>query len=320
MPGNQIDMADELLRIVTFALECVLNNDYKEEFNQDGNLMALELRRGWFEGQVDTHPQLLEDYFRRVLSPQQSEALYSLKERRTPEQIEEVFRLVSPISLSKTSRNPAVDLADADWHGILRYLNELFAVSRQIGKGAGYLIAKEREGFSSPFGTQLESYLEHRYPTNLDFLAAEKCVAEFGELLPKLVKRATAPEFRLLAASKNVPESVKRYLIEASRCYLFGDFLACLIVCRSAIEEAVKQRLKDIGKEADVEKDDRLVTLLRLARCGGLLDNKRLQMADGIRDIARKAVHGKRLPEERECIESFHQARGVLEHLYGRLQ
>ena len=135
-----------------------------------------------------------------------------------------------------------------------------------------------------------------------------------------MVKRATAPEFRMLSASREVPESLQRYLIEASRCYIYGHFLASLIVCRSAIEEAVKRRLIDIGKQEEINRDDRLVTLLRLAKQERLLDKTRYDYANCIREKARLAVHGKGIPPDEECVDALIKTRGILEHLYGRLQ
>jgi len=307
--------ANELLEVVTFALECALNNDYNSaEFDTDGNPTALELRRGLFEEQVGT--PFLEDYFRRVLSPQQSEALFSLKEHRTPEQIDQVFRLVSPISLSKIALNPVQDLADADWDGILRYLNGLFEFSRQIGEGAGDVIMKEREGFSSPSGSELESFLENQEPACLDFFAARKYVDELRRLLPNVVKRAGA--LRLLAVSRNVPQNLREYLAEASRSYIYGHFRASLLLCWSAIEYAVRTRLCEMGCEEELKAitQDRLKKLLELAK-GPVLDNALWGQADEIRILRNRAAHPEGdPPSAQECQDAFIKTRGILEHVY----
>jgi hypothetical protein len=38
-------------------------------------------------------------------------------------------------------------------------------------------------------------------------------------------------------------EEADRYLDEATRCYFFGLFTACAVMCRSVLEEAIKQKL-----------------------------------------------------------------------------
>jgi hypothetical protein len=38
-------------------------------------------------------------------------------------------------------------------------------------------------------------------------------------------------------------EEADRYLDEATRCYFFGLFTACAVMCRSVLEEALKQKL-----------------------------------------------------------------------------
>lgn len=304
-------MTDELLERVVFALECVLNNDYNDEFDSDGNLTALELRPGWFEEQVDT--AFLEGYFKRVLSPAESDALFSLKECRTPQQTQAVFELLMP---PERARKAAADLASAEWESILLSLNSHFAGKRNVAEWMGEIMQKERETFSSPFGLQAETVMDGRHPGIWKFFAARKYVTEVKGLLPELVERATTPEFRLLAASKTVPDSVQRYLNEASRCYIYGHFLASLMVCRSAVEEAVKQRLLEMNEE--VQDRESLKQLLDRAK-GRLLDNTRWGHADQIREKGRKAVHGHEMPTHADCIDALIKTRGILEHLFGRL-
>jgi hypothetical protein len=309
------DLAEELLRVVNFALDCVLENDYKEEFDAHGDLAALELRPGFFKEQVDV--TFLESYFKKVLSLPRSQALFSLKERRTPEEIERVFELVSPISLSKIARNPAVDLADADWDGILRYLNGLFEISGQIGKGSGEVIVKEREGFSSPFGSELESFLENWQPTYLDFFVARRYVDEVRRLLPNIVKRAGV--LRILPVSRSILQRLRDYLVEASRSFVYGHFRAALLLCWSAIEYAVETRLREMDYEQELRAitQDWLKELLGLAREKGVLDAILWAQADEIRILRNRAAHpGGDPPSAQERQDAFVKTRGILQHVY----
>lgn len=311
MPGG--DAAAELLTVVTFALDCVLSNDYKEEFDADGNLAALELRPGMSEECINV--PFLEQYFRKVLSPHKSEALFSLKHRRTPEEIEEVFRLIFP---PERALEAAIELAGANWEEILRFLNRQFEIHRQIGKREGELVVREREGFSSPFGAEVEALIEQQGADYLDEFSARTYIGQLRGLLPNVIKRARA--LRLLSVLSTVPADLQTYMVEASRCYLYGHFLASLVLCRSAIEFAVKERLREkLDDRSASEVDDLpLAGLLREARERGLLDDARRKLADEIRELAVSAVHHKeKLPIAEECKDAFIKTRGILEHLYG---
>jgi hypothetical protein len=64
---------------------------------------------------------------------------------------------------------------------------------------------------------------------------------ELLELVEPAVVRAThLRECVVVAASS---EEADRYLDEATRCYFFGLFTACAVMCRSVLEEAIKQKL-----------------------------------------------------------------------------
>ena len=73
---------------------------------------------------------------------------------------------------------------------------------------------------------------------------------EVSNLFPKLIRRAE--QLRIIPAQKAVPRTVQRYIEEASRCYIYGHFIACLIVCRSAIEFAVRDLLIEQGHKAEL--------------------------------------------------------------------
>ena len=92
-------------------------------------------------------------------------------------------------------------------------------------------------------------------------------------------------------------EDADRYLDEATRCYFFGLFTACAVMCRSVLEEAIKQKLPES-----------LARLVRTryrnaATLGNLLHevNNNLQMtgidgdfphiANQVNDAGKKAVH-----------------------------
>lgn len=144
---------------------------------------------------------------------------------------------------------------------------------------------------------------------------------ELLELIEPAVLRAT--HLRECVVASPSSEEADRYLDEATRCYFFGLFTACAVMCRSVLEEAIKQKLP--------------ATLVRLIRTryrnaatlGNLLHevNNNLQMtgidpdfphvANMVNDTGKKAVHQGLLSEDeaRVCLQS---ARKALELLLGR--
>src|SRR6266700_436382 len=64
---------------------------------------------------------------------------------------------------------------------------------------------------------------------------------ELLEMIEPAVTRAT--DLRECVVGAACSEEADRYLDEATRCYFFGVFTACAVMCRSVLEEAIKQKL-----------------------------------------------------------------------------
>lgn len=133
---------------------------------------------------------------------------------------------------------------------------------------------------------------------------------ELLELVEPAVQRAT--HLRECVVASPSSEEADRYLDEATRCYFFGLFTACAVMCRSVLEEAIKQKLPSA-----------LTTRIRsryrnTATLGNLLHevNNNLQMtgfdpdfprvANLVNDIGCKAVHQGLLSEDeaRACLQN----------------
>jgi hypothetical protein len=141
---------------------------------------------------------------------------------------------------------------------------------------------------------------------------------ELLEMIEPAVARAT--ELRECVVAAGCSEEADRYLDEATRCYFFGLFTACAVMCRSVLEEAIKQKLP--------------VTLARLVRnryrnaatLGNLLhevnnnlqltgiDPRFLRLANQVNDTGKKAVHQGLLSEDqaRQCLQSAREALQLL--------
>jgi len=141
---------------------------------------------------------------------------------------------------------------------------------------------------------------------------------EMLELVEPAVARATHLRECVVAAPSS--EEADRYLDEATRCYFFGLFTACAVMCRSVLEEAVKQKLP-AGLTRQVRTRYR-----NTATLGNLLHevNNNLQMtgfdadfprvANLVNDAGKKAVHQGLLSEDeaRTCLQNARQALQLL--------
>jgi hypothetical protein len=141
---------------------------------------------------------------------------------------------------------------------------------------------------------------------------------ELLEMVEPAVFRATHLRECVVASASS--EDADRYLDEATRCYFFGLFTACAVMCRSVLEEALKQKLPES-----------LTNLVRTryrntATLGNLLHevNNNLQLtgidldfprvANQVNDAGKKAVHQGLLSEDeaRLCLQNARQALQLL--------
>jgi hypothetical protein len=141
---------------------------------------------------------------------------------------------------------------------------------------------------------------------------------ELLEMVEPAVLRATHLRECVVAAPSS--EEADRYLDEATRCYFLGLFTACAVMCRSVLEEAIKQKLP--------------ATLIQLVRTryrnaatlGNLLhevNNNMLmtgidadfpRVANQVNDAGKKAVHQGLLSEDeaRACLQNAREALQLL--------
>ena len=141
---------------------------------------------------------------------------------------------------------------------------------------------------------------------------------ELLELVEPAVQRAT--QLRECVVDAPSSEEADSYLDEATRCYFFGLFTACAVMCRSVLEEAVRQRLP-----AALSRQVR-TRYRNAATLGNLLhevNNNLLltgidvglpRVANQVNDVGRKAVHQGMVSEveARVCLESAREALQLL--------
>jgi len=299
--------------MITWALDRILKGDFAVRRDAAGNIESLKLDKDLnpLSGVIEL--DVVESTLEKLLPREKLSALMSLKERRTPQEIERALGLLFPPEIASRG---AEELEGAEWGEVLMFVHVHSLDKDNVGEKIGELIIKEREGLSSPFGRDVETRLETELPVALPLFTARKYAKEVRNLFPKIVRRAGS--LRLLPAAKEVPDYVCRCLIEASRCYVYGHFLASLFLCRSALGESVEDVLRNKGYEKDIAamKDEGLKGILRLARDNGLMDEALYNQADDIRALANQAIHGNKLPTDDECKNAFYLTRGILQHLY----
>jgi hypothetical protein len=141
---------------------------------------------------------------------------------------------------------------------------------------------------------------------------------EMLQMIEPAVMRAT--HLRECVVSAPSSEEADRYLDEATRCYFYGLFTACAVMCRSVLEEAVKQKLPPSLQKLIRSRYRNAATL------GNLLHevNNNLQLsgfppdfprvANLVNDTGKKAVHQGLLTEDeaRNCLQSAREALELL--------
>lgn len=131
---------------------------------------------------------------------------------------------------------------------------------------------------------------------------------------------ARAAQLRECEVSDTCSEEADRYLHEATRCYFLGLFTACAVMCRSVLEEAIKQKLPPSFARQVKTRYRSTPTL------GNLLHevNNNLHLtgidpdfphlANRVNDCGKKAVHRGLLSESeaRQCLQSAREALQLL--------
>jgi hypothetical protein len=160
--------------------------------------------------------------------------------------------------------------------------------------------------------------IQHALDGQQNDLLRTAIALELLEMVEPAVQRAT--HLRECVVATPSSEEADRYLDEATRCYFFGLFTACAVMCRSVLEEAIRQKLPAA-----------LTRLVRTryrgaATLGNLLHevNNNLHLtgfdpdfpsvANLVNDTGKRAVHQGLLAEDeaRECLQNARRALELL--------
>jgi hypothetical protein len=138
------------------------------------------------------------------------------------------------------------------------------------------------------------------------------------ELVEPAVERATHLRECVVAAPSS--QEADRYLDEATRCYFLGLFTACAVMCRSVLEEAIKQKLPAVLTRLVRTRYRNAPTLGNLLHevnnnlvLTGI-DGDFPRVANQVNDAGKKAVHQGLLSEDeaRVCLQNAREALQLL--------
>lgn len=128
---------------------------------------------------------------------------------------------------------------------------------------------------------------------------------------PRIVKRALT--LNRIYPTNPLPDLAVGYLREATRAYLFGLVHASLAMSRSALEEGLKDSLRQFSSAFSGVTD--LKDLIEAARMARLVTDELAGEAHEVRGNGNSALHRKKC-DDKMAYESLQKVREVLEHLY----
>ncbi len=313
MNDNQ-KRADRLMHLVTSAIDLILRDQYEVINNEPLRIeLGAEIGHGasYSTNEIE---RILEVFFQKqdLYPPVTAAAFDALRKERAPERLAEFLERLtdSPVE----TQFALSELEGADWEEILIWIDSYIVHGSRLLKEVVGQLVKEREGFISPFSAGIEETIHRASPGFLSLYVVRKYAAELRELFPRMVGRAEI--LRLVSTGRKVPNHVRRYLEEASRCNIYGNFLASLVLCRSAIEAAAKDRLTKRGFARELDGANNLEAILLLARDKNILDQATWKTSDEIRKTVNNAVHKDALPDENYCLRAYDITRGILQYLY----
>jgi hypothetical protein len=147
----------------------------------------------------------------------------------------------------------------------------------------------------------------------------------FAFKLVDLIEPAAVRASKLAELVVNEPasEEADRYLEEASQCFFFGVFTACVVMCRSLLEEVLESRLPaDLVQRLNARNAEREVTLGSLlfvvnnAPSSPYFSAKFLRAARIVNQLGTRGAHGHPATEQ-DAWECLSKTREALKHLLG---
>ncbi|HEX7729427.1 MAG TPA: DUF4145 domain-containing protein [Terracidiphilus sp.] len=260
--------------------------------------------------------QLLELSDVAAPGPEFCEAIAELGQTNRLEQLSSVLPAVVYDELrDRYLRDPVAFVQG--WRAMAQQMRHGFVDHARTRLTSLTRLRRERAGEATPTWQQIQSALD----TQQNDLLRTAFALELLEMIEPAVARATT--LRECVVHTPSSDEADRYLDEATRCYFFGLYTACAVMCRSVLEEAIKQKLPEPMARQIRNRYRNAATL------GNLLHevNNNLQLtginpdfprvANQVNDTGKRAVHQGLLTED-EARGCLHSARQALELLLNR--
>ena len=175
-------------------------------------------------------------------------------------------------------------------------------------------LQQANHGSSAPAWQEIQRALDGQ---RNDLLRAAFAL-ELLDLIEPAVHRAA--QLRECVVETGGSDEVDRYLDEATRCFFFGLFGACAVLCRSVLEEGIKQKLPNALKSLVRTRYRNAATLGNLLHevnnnliMSGI-DSRFPRIANRVNDAGKRAVHQGVVSEDetRACLQDTRQALQLL--------
>jgi HEPN domain-containing protein len=179
----------------------------------------------------------------------------------------------------------------------------------------GKLMKKAKEGFLDLKSTGLvdDNYYNDSDPGTYEHFMALSYAIELCSLIPDATERAT--KLLTKVTYKDLDTVTEKYMEEASRCYIYGFYLAAAIMCRGSIEYSLKKYL-GITESKENNKIYFITNLLDKAiNRGGSFSIIDKRIVQSIYNGASACVHGRRQINSAKCLEYINNTKMIIEKL-----
>jgi len=183
------------------------------------------------------------------------------------------------------------------------------AQNRLLAVNLAGLMAQAREGGIEP---QYDD-LSKRVSRDVSKWGERNTEFHYSFELLKILGRLNKKTFKLVAApiAEVAPETVRSYLRESTRCWMYGFHGASIALSRACLEESLKSALYAATTNTRSELKD----LIREARKRGLLDECMVDVARSIQAVGNRFLHGKPITED-QSREALDGVRSIAEQVF----
>jgi hypothetical protein len=135
------------------------------------------------------------------------------------------------------------------------------------------------------------------------------------KMVPKLVRRTM--KLSSLVVKDTPSPDVNVYIGEAGRNYVFGFWISCIALCRTALETSLREFIR--SQRIATLPSRELQELIKTASVLKLLDRPTEHLARIVQRSGNSIIHPTsttKPPKEKDALEALGALRGVLWHLY----